>query len=235
MQDADSGGARSWVPAFAGMSGGGAQPPLPADSPEFDAPQAVELESGGTPRVPTPMPQPSRAGRVNGGDPGESRGSLDATEHGGGADAKGWRSRTGGYKLGREVSEAKSTMIKPSAVAALAALLAAAAPSASLAQAAGTWVLAPWKGSSVLYPGVVQSLSGGQVRVKFDDGTVGSSPTSAVRLYDWRPGTRVVCQWTDGREYPGRITRAAADGVTLDVLYEDGDRQRTTTGKCHTP
>jgi hypothetical protein len=55
---------------------------LRTNSPEFNAPQAVELKCG-TPGVPTSSKSPSRGGRVKGEDPGESRASLDAPEHSG--------------------------------------------------------------------------------------------------------------------------------------------------------
>lgn len=40
---------------------------------------------------------------------------------------------------------------------------------------------------------------------------------------------------TNGSEYPGKISRMDPNGSNLDILYDDGDRQRTTTGKCHPP
>src|ERR1700709_274582 len=99
---------------------------------------------------------------------------------------------------------------------ALAALaLACAAPAAASAQAKGDWVLAPWKGSTVLYPGVVAKNDGGVVTVKFDDGTVETTKASKVHVYDWRVGTPVVCRWTDGKEYPGKISAMGADGISL--------------------
>lgn len=77
---------------------------------------------------------------------------------------------------------------------ALAVGVACCLPTTTFAQNAGTWVLAPWHGGTVRYPDVVQSTSNGSVKVQFDDGTSASVPSSMVRLFDWRPGTRVVCR-----------------------------------------
>jgi hypothetical protein len=40
-----------------------------------------------------------------------------------------------------------------------------------------------------------------------------------------RAGDRVIAKWTNGRWYPGTITKVTAAG-TFDVLYDDGDRSR---------
>jgi hypothetical protein len=108
----------------------------------------------------------------------------------------------------------------------------AAAPSLASAQQKGDWVLAQWRGGSKWFPGVVQSRQGNVVRIRYDDGTVETRPVNQVRQYNWRVGSKVECRWTDGQWYGARITRMAADGVSIDVLYDDGDRQHTQTGKC---
>lgn len=118
---------------------------------------------------------------------------------------------------------------------ALAAACALSSTSA-LAQRAGEWVLAPWQGSTQLFPGVVQSNSGGQVTVQFDDGDVATVPSDQISFFNWRAGTRVECRWRNGETwYGGRITTMSADGVTMDVAYDDGDRERTRTGLCRAP
>jgi hypothetical protein len=116
----------------------------------------------------------------------------------------------------------------------LAALLASSVglATAASAQVAGDWVLAPWQGGEGLYPGVVQSRHGNSVNVRFDDGSVASVPAARLRTYDWRVGTNVVCKWTDGNWYAARITAMGSDEVSIDVVYEDGVRQRTNTGRC---
>lgn len=118
-------------------------------------------------------------------------------------------------------------------LAAALACAAALAPLAASAQSRGDWVLAPWQTGNYLFPGVVQSASGGQVVVRFDDGSSRTLPRSVVRRFDWRAGTAVECRWQNGqRWYRGRITAMGADGATMDVLYADGDRERTNTGRC---
>ncbi len=110
--------------------------------------------------------------------------------------------------------------------------LSIAASSLAAAQEPGDWVLSRWRGSTQYFPGVVQSRHGDVVNVRFDDGTVSQVPVSQIRPYDWRVGTAVECRWTDGRWYAAVITAMGDDAVSLDVLYEDGDRQHTATGNC---
>ena len=113
-----------------------------------------------------------------------------------------------------------------------AALLALALPAAASAQQPGDWVLAQWQGGSDWYPGVVQSRDGNQVTILYDDGTRETRPVNQVRAYDWHVGSRVVCRWTDGRWYSATITAMAEDGLTISLLYDDGDTQITQTGRC---
>jgi hypothetical protein len=100
------------------------------------------------------------------------------------------------------------------------------------AQDAGDWVLAPWQGGPGVYPGVVQSRHGNMVNVRFDDGSVAAVPSGGLRAYNWRVGSNVECRWTDGNWYAARITEMGNDGTSIGVVYEDGERQRTNTGRC---
>ena len=84
-----------------------------------------------------------------------------------------------------------------------------------------------WRGGSAWYPGVVESVSGNQVTIRYDDGTRETRPANQVRPYDWRVGTHVSCLWTDGNWYRATITAMDPGGLEIDVLYDDGDRQRT--------
>jgi hypothetical protein len=104
--------------------------------------------------------------------------------------------------------------------------------SSAVAQKRGDWVLAQWLGGSEWYPGVVQSRTGNQVSILYDDGTLETRPVNQVRPYNWRVGTRVVCKFTDGEWYDATITRLNADGLTIAVRYDDGVNQRTQTGRC---
>ena len=118
-------------------------------------------------------------------------------------------------------------MFRLGAAAAL-ALLATAAP----AQRVGDWVLGQWRGGHDWFPGVVVAHEGTQVTIRYDDGTRETRPESQVRPYDWHVGSRVVCLWTNGRWYDATITAMAEDGLTISLLYDDGDTQITQTGRC---
>ena len=113
-----------------------------------------------------------------------------------------------------------------------AAILALAVSASASAQGPGDWVLAQWRGGNDWYPGVVQSRDGNQVTILYDDGTRETRPVNQVRAYDWRVGSRVVCRWTNGQWYEAVITAMAEDGLTISVLYDDGDTQITQTGRC---
>ena len=118
-----------------------------------------------------------------------------------------------------------------------AAIIAAAACTASgaFAQQVGDWVLSPWRGSRVLYPGVIESRSGTTVTVRFDDGSVESRPANTVRFFDWEPGSRIACQWSDGRWYNAVIVALSENGYNMTIRYDqDGSLEDTTTGSCRT-
>lgn len=121
-------------------------------------------------------------------------------------------------------------MIKKLFLAAAATLVVA--PSLAHAQHVGDWVLAQWRGGAYWFPGVIQARNGDMLSIRYDDGTVEVRPANQARPYDWHAGSKVDCMWTDGKWYGATITNAASDGLTLDVLYDDGDRQHTQTGKC---
>jgi len=97
----------------------------------------------------------------------------------------------------------------------------------------GEWVLARVPGIDYWFPGVVQGADAGFVRVVFDDGEVQTLPVSQVRAYDWDVGSKVECRYKGGAEwYGGTVTQAGADGESLHILYDDGDRERTMTKRC---
>jgi len=101
------------------------------------------------------------------------------------------------------------------------------------AQQRGDWVLARWKGDQYWFPGVVESRAGENITIAYDDGTRETLPVKLVRPYDWSVGSRVACQWKGGTDwYAGKITAMSSDGVTIDVAYDDGDREQTRTGAC---
>lgn len=107
------------------------------------------------------------------------------------------------------------------------------APAQASAQQSGDWALARWQGGPYWFPGVIESRTGNEVTIAYDDGTRETLPLRLVRPYDWRVGTRVQCQWQGGTEwYSGKITAMGSDGVTINVAYDDGDREQTRTGAC---
>jgi len=114
----------------------------------------------------------------------------------------------------------------------VAALAALAAPTLAQAQQPGDWVLAQWRGGAQWFPGVIQSRDGNMIKILYDDGTVETRPVNQTKPYNWHVGSKVECRWTDSQWYGATITKAAPDGLTIDVLYDDGDRQHTQTGKC---
>ncbi len=112
-------------------------------------------------------------------------------------------------------------------------LLSAFVPSGLQAQGPGDWVLGQWRGGDYWFPGVVASRDGGMVTIAYDDGTSETVALKQVRPYTWRVGTRIECRWADGSKWYGAdITEVSKDGTIIDVLYDDGVRERIATGGC---
>ena len=115
----------------------------------------------------------------------------------------------------------------------LAALI---APCSVSAQQRGDWVLARWQGGPYWFPCVIESREGTMLSIAYDDGTKETLALDKVRPYDWALGTRIQCRWKGGGEwYAGKITAISRDGVTIDVAYDDGDKEQTRTGACRAP
>lgn len=120
-------------------------------------------------------------------------------------------------------------------VAVAAGFAALALPAQAMAQEVGDWVLSPWRGSSVYYPGVVESRSGTLVTVRFDDGDVETRQANTVLPFDWQAGSRVACLWSDNKWYNAVIRTIASDGFTMQIRYDDdGTIENTNTGRCRT-
>lgn len=117
----------------------------------------------------------------------------------------------------------------------MAAASALALPGMAVAQDVGDWVLSPWRGSSVYYPGVVESRSGSVVTIRFDDGSVETRQGDTVLPFDWQAGSRISCLWSDEKWYRATIRSIAADGYTMEIRYDDdGTIESTNTGRCRT-
>ena len=99
------------------------------------------------------------------------------------------------------------------------------------AQREGDWVLARWRGNVWWFPGVIAGVEDNSITVLYDDGTREKRPADQVKHYDWRVGSRVECDWKGGGKwYAGQITALSTGDVS--VLYDDGDRENTRTGRC---
>lgn len=117
----------------------------------------------------------------------------------------------------------------------LVALSLLALPGPALAQEVGDWVLSPWRGSSVYYPGVVESRRGTLVTIRFDDGEAETRQANTVLPFDWQPGSRIECLWQDSNWYRATVRSIAADGFTMQIRYDDdGIIENTNTGRCRT-
>ena len=80
---------------------------------------------------------------------------------------------------------------------------------------------------------VTGQSGGGMVSILYDDGTTETRPANQVKEYSWHVGSKVECRWKGGSDwYGGTIASMSSDGVTMNVLYDDGDREQTKTGKC---
>ena len=105
----------------------------------------------------------------------------------------------------------------------------------AVAQEVGDWVLSPWRGSTVYYPGVVESRSGTLVTIRFDDGEAETRQANTVLPFDWQPGSRIECLWRDSNWYRATVRSIAADGFTMQIRYDDdGIVENTNTGRCRT-
>lgn len=116
---------------------------------------------------------------------------------------------------------------------AIAAALAAAVLGADVAsaQSKGEWVLGRWQGGAYWFPAVVEKVSGGSVSIVYDDGDRETTTLEKVRPYDWAVGKKVECNYKGrGEWYSGRIS--ALGGEMISINYDDGDKERTKTGRC---
>jgi hypothetical protein len=99
--------------------------------------------------------------------------------------------------------------------------------------AEGSWVLAKWiPGDTHWYPAIVTGRDGNQVSVKYDDGDDSTQPISNVRPFTWTTGARVACKFESEVYENATITRMAADRINIDLTYEDGRTESTTTADC---
>ena len=112
----------------------------------------------------------------------------------------------------------------------LAAIIALGSSSA-YAQTVGDWVLGNYQKSGYWFAGIAESINGGKVTIRYDDGERETVSLRDVRPYDWMIGSRVECNFKmAGEWYPGTIASLAGEKVGIN--YDDGDKETTTTGLC---
>jgi hypothetical protein len=113
----------------------------------------------------------------------------------------------------------------------IAAVLLLATVATASAQTNGDWILANYRGAGYWFPGIVESIRGGQITVLYDDGEREIVSRGNVRPYDWMIGMKVECNFKGlGDWYQGTIASLA--GETIGIAYDDGDKETTKTGRC---
>jgi hypothetical protein len=99
------------------------------------------------------------------------------------------------------------------------------------AQTQGDWVLARYKSGQYWYPGIVRAAEKGYITVRFDDGDEETLSINEVKPYNWVIGDAVECNFKGaGSWYSGKI--ASLSGENIGINYDDGDKERTKTGRC---
>lgn len=79
---------------------------------------------------------------------------------------------------------------------------------------------------------IVQKV-GPNYQVIFDDGDQATVPPSGIKPLNWRPGSRVECNWKGlGSYYSGTIRQM--DGLKISMDYDDGSKEITLIGRCRT-
>ena len=98
---------------------------------------------------------------------------------------------------------------------------------------AGDWVLARWQPDDpYFYPAIVTEPVGDQLSLQYDDGDAGAQAARNVRRFDWRAGTRLECRSADGAFQAAAITELAPNRVDVQIRFNDGGTQATTTAAC---
>ncbi len=120
--------------------------------------------------------------------------------------------------------------MRRSILAALALFLALACGRAFAQVEVGQTVWAYWEETGGYYPGVAvkadSTVKGGGFLVVFFDGDSAVVPVVRVRPFSAKVGSKVYAKWTDGKYYPGRVSKTAGLGVF--ITFDDGDELWTT-------
>lgn len=123
------------------------------------------------------------------------------------------------------------TMVLALALALAGCATAAAPQTAQLG--AGDWVLAHWQEDrTYFWPATITARTGDELTLQYDDGDVGTQDVDDVRAFDWAPGTRLECRWSDDVWYWATIAQTGASRADFRVQYDDGDKEATNTSRC---
>jgi hypothetical protein len=99
------------------------------------------------------------------------------------------------------------------------------------AQTAGDWVLGNYRNAGYWFPGIAEKVQDGKVTIRYDDGDRETVQLKNVRPYNWTIGMKVECNYKNAGEwYPGTI--ASLGGDRIGINYDDGDKEKTRTGRC---
>jgi hypothetical protein len=91
----------------------------------------------------------------------------------------------------------------------------------------GDRVLANWTHDKYWYPATIRKIDGERIYVQFDDGDKEWMTDTHLLEIDIEVGDRIYCKWKGGPHYyPGRV--ASKDGESIDVHYDDGDKEKTS-------
>jgi len=97
----------------------------------------------------------------------------------------------------------------------------------------GDRILGRWEGGPFWFAGTVHSFAGDSVAIQYDDGTSEIRPVDDVRPLDWAVGSRLEAVWSgNGGWYDANIMDVSPDGTAFDVRFDDGIRERVSSGHC---
>jgi hypothetical protein len=90
----------------------------------------------------------------------------------------------------------------------------------------GDTVLAWWEPNGVYFVGTVVEDEGNRSLVVFEDAAQAWVNRNQIKPLDVERGSEVMARWSDGKYYPGRVSRIV--GRALFIQYDDGDEGWTS-------
>jgi hypothetical protein len=85
----------------------------------------------------------------------------------------------------------------------------------------GDTVLAWWEPNGIYFVGTVVEEQGNRSLVVFEDAAQAWVNSHQIKPMDVARGSQVMARWSDGKYYPGRVSRIV--GRALFIEYDDGD------------